>query len=178
MFLNRRVNDTPQSMNIYIGNLSYDSTDRDIEELFAPFGEVVKATIIQDRETGRSKGFGFVEMANDEAGHAAIEKLNGSTFLDRSITVNEARPREERPRSSGPREGGGGGGFRGGQGGGGGGFRSGPGGGGGGGFRSGPGGGSRGGSGGGDRRGFGGGGARGGNDRRGGERSGRSNDWE
>ena len=135
-------------MNIYIGNLSYDATDQDLEELFSPYGEVSKTTIIMDRETGRSKGFGFAEMPDDDAAKTAIDALNGSTFLNRNITVNEARPREERPR--------GGGGYRGG------GYRGGD-------RREGGGGGYRGGDrregGGGDRRG--GGGFRGG-DRRGG----------
>ena len=106
-------------MNIYIGNLSYDATDHDLEELFSPYGEVSKTTIIMDRETGRSKGFGFAEMPDDDAAKTAIDALNGSTFLNRNITVNEARPREERPRGGGGYRGGdrregGGGGYRGG----------------------------------------------------------------
>ena len=109
-------------MNIYIGNLSYDATDQDLEELFSPYGEVSKTTIIMDRETGRSKGFGFAEMPDDDAAKTAIDALNGSTFLNRNITVNEARPREERPRGGGGYRGGG---YRGGDRRGGGGFRGG-----------------------------------------------------
>jgi len=84
-------------MNIYVGNLSYDLSDRDIEQLFNEFGPVNKVNIIQDRDTGRSKGFGFVEMAEKEDGLKAIESLNGSEVEGRKLTVNEARPREERP---------------------------------------------------------------------------------
>ena len=109
-------------MNIYIGNLSYAATDQDLEELFSPYGEVSKTTIIMDRETGRSKGFGFAEMPDDDAAKTAIAALNGSTFLNRNITVNEARPREERPRGGGGYRGGG---YRGGDRRGGGGFRGG-----------------------------------------------------
>ncbi|MCH2157135.1 MAG: RNA-binding protein [Opitutales bacterium] len=109
-------------MNIYIGNLSYAATDQDLEELFSPYGEVSKTTIIMDRETGRSKGFGFAEMPDDDAAKTAIDALNGSTFLNRNITVNEARPREERPRGGGGYRGGG---YRGGDRRGGGGFRGG-----------------------------------------------------
>lgn len=85
-------------MNIYVGNLSYRMTDSDLEALFAKFGEVISAKIIMDRETGRSKGFGFIEMATDIAGNEAIEALNDSESEGRSLRVNEARPREERPR--------------------------------------------------------------------------------
>jgi len=99
-------------MNIYAGNLSYRMSDQELKELFEQFGAVTKASIIEDRETGRSKGFGFVEMEDDAAGNAAIEKLNGADVDGRNLKVNEARPREERPR-------GGGGGYRGGGGGGG-----------------------------------------------------------
>lgn len=84
-------------MNIYVGNLSYDISDRDIEQLFNEYGPVNKVNIIQDRDTGRSKGFGFVEMAEKEDGLKAIEGLNGSEVEGRKLTVNEARPREERP---------------------------------------------------------------------------------
>ena len=94
-------------MNIYVGNLSYDMNEDDLEQLFAEHGPVVKVNIIQDRETGRSKGFGFVEMTNQADGEKAIEALDGNDSLGRSIKVNEARPREERPRGGG---GGGGGG--------------------------------------------------------------------
>lgn len=84
-------------MNIYVGNLPY-STDRDeLREIFAAYGEVTAARIVNDRETGRSKGFGFVEMADDNAAKAAIEALNGKEIGGRKAVVNEARPREARP---------------------------------------------------------------------------------
>lgn len=85
-------------MNIYVGNLSYRMGDSDLEAVFAKFGEVLSAKIIMDRDTGRSKGFGFVEMATDIAGNEAIESLNESEIEGRKLRVNEARPREERPR--------------------------------------------------------------------------------
>jgi RNA recognition motif-containing protein len=97
-------------LNIYVGNLPYSTSDADMEDLFSQFGEVSRTHIITDRETGRSRGFGFVEMTNDEDGKKAIEELNGKDFGGRVLTVNEARPREER----GGRGGGGGGGYRGG----------------------------------------------------------------
>jgi RNA recognition motif-containing protein len=117
---------------LYVGNLSYDVSNESLEEMFAAFGSVQSAQIVMDRDTGRSKGFGFVEMSSDQEAQAAINGLNGKEAGGRSLTVNEARPREDR------------GGGRGGYGGGGG--RSGGGGGGG---RSGGGGGGRGGYGGG-----------------------------
>ncbi len=84
-------------MNIYVGNLPY-SIDRDqLREIFAAYGEVAAARIVNDRETGRSKGFGFVEMADNAQAQAAIEALNGSDIGGRKAVVNEARPREERP---------------------------------------------------------------------------------
>ena len=84
-------------MNIYVGNLPY-SIDRDqLREVFAAYGEVAAARIVNDRETGRSKGFGFVEMADNAQAQAAIEALNGSDIGGRKAVVNEARPREERP---------------------------------------------------------------------------------
>ena len=85
-------------MNIYVGNLSYRMTDGDLEELFAKFGEVKSAKIIMDRDTGRSKGFAFVEMMTEIAANEAIEALNGNECEGRTLKVNEARPREERPR--------------------------------------------------------------------------------
>ena len=97
-------------MNIYVGNLSYDMNEGDLEQLFAEYGPVVKVNVIQDRETGRSKGFGFVEMSNQDDGAKAIEGLDGSDNQGRNIKVNEARPKEERPRGSGGGDGGGGGG--------------------------------------------------------------------
>ncbi|HHC74846.1 MAG TPA: RNA-binding protein [Thiothrix sp.] len=85
-------------MNIYVGNLPYRLTNEKLEETFAAFGQVSKANIIMDRETGRSKGFGFVEMSSDAEAEAAINALNGTELEGRNITVNQARPREERPR--------------------------------------------------------------------------------
>src|SRR5262245_28159091 len=94
--------------NIYVGNLVWECTSDDLREMFAPFGQVASAQIIIDRETNRSRGFGFVEMANDEEAQRAIAELNGQMFKGRALTVNEAKPREPRP----PRGGGGGrGGF-------------------------------------------------------------------
>ena len=129
---------------LYVGNLSYTVDSSELEQLFAQHGQVVSAQIINDRDTGRSKGFGFVEMGTDQEAEAAIAALNGQQHGGRALTVNEARPREER-------SGGGGGGGRGGYGGGGG----------GGGGR----GGYGGGGGGGGRGGFGGGGGGRGGDR-------------
>ena len=118
------------SMKLYVGNLSYSTTDADLNRLFSESGTVESATVITDRDTGRSKGFGFVEMASREEGEAAIKALNGTEIGGRSLTVNEARPREERSGgfgggggSRGGYGGGGGGGSRGGYGGGGGGRR-------------------------------------------------------
>ena len=85
-------------MNIYVGNLSYRMDDSELEKIFAEFGEVKSAKVIVDRETGRSKGFGFVEMADASSGAEAIEKLNGNDCEGRTLRVNEAKPREERPR--------------------------------------------------------------------------------
>lgn len=98
---------------LYVGNLSYSVRDSDLEELFAAHGSVQSAQVIMDRDTGRSKGFGFVEMASDQEAQSAISALNGKDIGGRALTVNEARPREEGGR-------GGGGGGRGGYGGGGG----------------------------------------------------------
>ncbi len=97
---------------LYVGNLSYTTHDEDLREAFSKIGEVVSTTLITDQATGRSKGFGFVEMANDEDAEKAISALNGTSFMERTITVTEARPRTER-------SGGGGGRGRGGFGGGG-----------------------------------------------------------
>jgi RNA recognition motif-containing protein len=121
-------------INIYVGNLPYGTTDQDLQDLFSQYGQIAKTSIITDRETGRSRGFGFVEMSNDAEGKAAIEALNGQDFGGRSLTVNEARPRTPGGGGGGGGGyGGGGGGGRGGYGGGGGGGRGGYGGGGGGG---------------------------------------------
>jgi RNA recognition motif-containing protein len=124
-------------VNIYVGNLPFSATEDEIRGLFEPHGRVDKVSIVMDRDTGRPRGFGFVEMGDDGEGRAAIEALNGKDFGGRSLTVNEAMPREARSSSGGGgfRSGGGGGGGFGG-GGGGGGYRGG-GGGGGGGFRAG-----------------------------------------
>lgn len=141
---------------LYVGNLSFNATETDLMDLFGQAGTVKEVALIQDRETGKSRGFAFVTMSSDEEANAAISQLNGKSIEGRSISVNEARPREERP------QGGGGGGGRGGYGGGGGGYGGGGYGGGGGGYQGG--GGRSGGSGGrgdrgdrGDRRGGGGG---------------------
>jgi RNA recognition motif-containing protein len=104
-------------MKLYVGNLSYNVTSQSLEELFTKFGEVRSAQVIQDRDTGRSKGFGFVEMANDNAAREAIQGLNETEHDGRALTVNEARPREERSGGGGYGGGGGGGGGRGGYGG-------------------------------------------------------------
>src|SRR5579859_6036960 len=106
---------------LYVGNLSYNTTSSDLEQLFSAHGTVQSAEVITDRETGRSKGFGFVQMASDEEAQAAIAALNGQAHDGRDLTVNEAKPREDRPRGGGGGGGGGRGGFGGGRGGGGGG---------------------------------------------------------
>lgn len=85
-------------MNIYVGNLSYSLTEEQLSALFVEFGEVSSVRVMTDRESGRPKGFGFVEMPNNTEANAAIEALNGKEVLGRKMTVNEARPREERPR--------------------------------------------------------------------------------
>jgi RNA recognition motif-containing protein len=102
-------------MKLYVGNLNFKTTGEDLQELFGQVGTVESASVVMDRETGRSRGFGFVEMASKEEGEAAIAQFNGKDFNGRNLNVNEARPREDR----------GGGGGRGGYGGGGGGNRSG-----------------------------------------------------
>src|SRR5438477_4627543 len=97
---------------LYVGNLTYGVTDSDLQQMFAAHGTVQSAQVIMDRDTNRSKGFGFVEMGSDQEAQAAIQALNGQQVGGRSLTVNEARPREPRPGG-----GGGGGGGRGGRGG-------------------------------------------------------------
>tara|TARA_B110000483_G_C18147719_1_gene524166 strand:+ start:246 stop:551 length:306 start_codon:yes stop_codon:yes gene_type:complete len=94
-------------MNLYIGNLAYGITSDDLKDIFTECGEVSKAVVINDRETGRSKGFGFVEYSNAEDGQKAIEMLNEYEVAGRPLRVSEAKPREEKPRGS---YGGGGGG--------------------------------------------------------------------
>jgi RNA recognition motif-containing protein len=107
---------------IYVGNLSYNVTSSDLEQLFTAHGQVQSAEVISDRATGRSKGFGFVEMGSDEEAAAAIAALNGTEHDGRNLTLNEAKPKENKPRGGGGGYGGGGGGgFKGGRGGGGGG---------------------------------------------------------
>jgi RNA recognition motif. (a.k.a. RRM, RBD, or RNP domain) len=161
---------------LYVGNLAYGIRDEDLQQAFAQFGTVSSAKVMMDRDTGRSKGFGFVEMGSDAEAQSAINGMNGQALEGRALVVNEARPREERPGGfgGGGRSGGGGGyggggggrsgggGFGGGAGGGGGGYGGGGGGrsGGGGGYGSG--GGGRSGGGGGGYGGGGGGGGRGG----------------
>ena len=100
--------------NLYVGNLPFTTTQAELEQLFGQYGTVTKAQVISDRETGRSRGFGFVEMSS--GADEAVAAMNGAEYQGRRLTVNEAKPREERPRS-----GGGGGGYGGGGGGGGGG---------------------------------------------------------
>ena len=135
---------------LYVGNLAYSVRDESLQEAFGQFGSVTSAKVMMDRETGRSKGFGFVEMATDEEAQAAINGMNGQALEGRAIVVNVARPREERPGGfgGGGSRGGFGGGSRGGYGGGGS----------GGGYGGGGGGGGYGGGGGGGRGGYGGGG--------------------
>src|SRR3954464_9610133 len=133
---------------LYVGNLPYSVRDQDLEQAFGQFGSVTSAKVMMERDTGRSKGFGFVEMGSDAEAQAAISGMNGQPLGGRSVVVNEARPMESRPRTGGYRGGGRGGyGGGGGRGGGGGGCGGGGGGGGGGGY--GGGGGGRGGGGGG-----------------------------
>lgn len=88
-------------MNIYVGNLSYQADEQDLGDLFATYGEVVSVRVVIDRETGRPRGFGFVEMASDDEARAAIEALNGQEHLGRQLNINEARPREQAPRRGG-----------------------------------------------------------------------------
>ena len=94
--------------NIYVGNISFDTTESDLHELFSQHGDVERVNLITDRETGRPRGFGFVEMQDDNAGRAAIEATNGVEFGGRELKVNEAKPRAARPAGGG----GGGGGRR------------------------------------------------------------------
>jgi RNA recognition motif-containing protein len=94
------------SFKLFVGRLPYRTTDDELQELFAAYGEVISAKVITDRDSGQSKGFAFVEMASKEEGEAAVKALDGSEVAGRTIVVNEARPKEDRPR------GGGGGGFR------------------------------------------------------------------
>ena len=106
---------------LYVGNLPYSFRDNDLEQAFGQFGQVTSARVMMERDTGRSKGFGFVEMGSAAEAQAAIEGMNGHQTGGRALVVNEARPMEQRPRGFGG-NGGGGGGFGGGGGGGGGGY--------------------------------------------------------
>ena len=105
------------SMKLYVGNLSFQTSSEDLQQLFAQAGTVESAAVVEDRDTGRSRGFGFIEMSSKEEGAAAIAKFNGYDLGGRALNVNEAKPREDR--GGGGRNGGGGGGGRGGYGGGG-----------------------------------------------------------
>ena len=105
---------------LYVGNLTYGVTDSQLEQMFAPHGTVQSAQVIMDRDTGRSKGFGFVEMGSDQEAKAAIAAMNGKEVDGRALTVNEAKPREDRGGGGGRGYGGGRGGSGGGYGGGGG----------------------------------------------------------
>jgi RNA recognition motif-containing protein len=101
---------------LYVGNLSYNVHEEDLRDAFSKIGEVVSATLIVDQTNGRSKGFGFVEMASDEEAEKAISSMNGTSLMERTITVNEARPKTERGRSGfGGGKGNRGGGFGGGR---------------------------------------------------------------
>jgi RNA recognition motif-containing protein len=117
VFVSRRFN---VAKKLYVGNLSYNTSESDLQRLFEEFGTVDSAQVISDRETGRSKGFGFVEMGSDQEAQAAISALNGKEVDGRALTVNEAKPREERGGGGRGGYGGGrsGGGDRGGYGGG------------------------------------------------------------
>ncbi len=107
---------TVMSMKLYVGNLSFQTSSEDLQQLFAQAGTVESATVVEDRDTGRSRGFGFVEMSSKEDGEKAIQQFNGTDLNGRNLTVNEARPREDRGNRGG---GGGRGGFGGNRGGGG-----------------------------------------------------------
>ena len=96
-------------MKLYVGNLSFQTSSHELEELFAAFGAVESATVVEDRETGRSRGFGFVEMSSQEDGQKAIAELDGKNVAGRDLKVSEAKPREDRSR--GAYNGGGGGSF-------------------------------------------------------------------
>ena len=111
------------TMKLYVGNLAFSTSSQDLQELFATAGTVESASVVEDRDTGRSRGFGFVEMSSKEEGEAAIAQFNGKEVNGRSLTVNEAKPRENRGGGGGGRGGyggnrGGGGGYGGGGGGG------------------------------------------------------------
>jgi cold-inducible RNA-binding protein len=94
------------SKKLYVGNLSFGVTEGQLQEMFSPYGSVQRAQLITDRDTGRSKGFGFVEMTTDQEAQAAIGGMNGQMVDGRALTVNEAKPREDRPRTGGGSRGG------------------------------------------------------------------------
>src|SRR5437763_1853855 len=96
--------------NLFVGNMNFQTTESDLRALFEPFGEIVRIQVMTDRDTGRSRGFGFVEMADDDAAAKAIESLNGKELDGRALNVNEARPKPERSGGGGGRSSGGGGG--------------------------------------------------------------------
>jgi cold-inducible RNA-binding protein len=100
------------SKKIYVGNLSFDTNDDQLSKMFLPFGQVTSSNVITDKYTGRSRGFGFVEMDNTEEADKAIAELNGKSVDGRALTISEAKPREDKPRSSAGFDGGG---FRGGR---------------------------------------------------------------
>ena len=97
------------SMKLYVGNLSFSTSTQDLEKMFGEIGTVESTNIIEDRETGRSRGFGFIEMSSKEEGQNAISTLNGKEIDGRALTVNEAKPREDRGNGGGGNRGGGGG---------------------------------------------------------------------
>lgn len=105
------------SMKLYVGNLAFQTTSEDLQQLFGEAGTVESASVVEDRETGRSRGFGFVEMSSKEEGQKAIEQFNGREVGGRALNVNEAKPREDRGGGGGRNSGGNGGGGRGGYGG-------------------------------------------------------------
>jgi RNA recognition motif-containing protein len=107
-------------MKLYVGNLSFNTTNQDLNDLFGTVGTVQSSNIIEDRETGRSRGFGFVEMSSQAEGQAAIAEFNGKEIDGRTLKVNEAKPQADRNSGGGGRRGGGGGGYGGNRGGGGG----------------------------------------------------------
>ena len=102
-------------MKLYVGNLNFRCTEDDLRELFSPYGQIDDLIILNDRETGRSRGFGFITLADDDQAKQAMEQLNDQDFQGRNLVINEARPRTDRPGGGGYSGGGGGGGYSGGQ---------------------------------------------------------------